>query len=456
MDSTKIKSGLYINESGPITGITSSLTDSEYEVSSNSGIRNYVDSNFLSANTSIGGNPGGTYTSIQIRSGNTFYGDSGFTYDPITNGVSYRRSSALYNESFGNSSGSKTMTGQYNSTFGYQAGRVISSGEYNTLVGAQAGYSMQQGSNNTFMGYYVGYSAANASENTFIGSYMARYLTSGNDNVFVGYFAGYNANGAQDNVLIGAYAGANQTSGDYNVFVGMSAGYNNTTASSNIYIGYQTGYVNKTGSTNVFIGYQAGYNETKSNRLYISNSNANEYNSLIYGEFDNKILRIVGQLQISGNTSIRSVGGNMLLTDTTGTYALSAMTGGGIPVNMSAYYTSAQTDANFLSATTTLVVNTTISSKFFNSGTAGVDTTSTSYTYVEYKYVLSSGITNSRSGSIIINSNGTLTNSNEITTPDIGSTTGVIFSTGISGSNIVLSATTATNGWTVKYTKYVM
>jgi len=58
------------------------------------------------------------------------------------------------------------------------------------------------------------------------------------------------------------------------------------------------GVFNTTGSGNVFLGYTAGYNETGSNKLYIDNSNT--ATPLIYGEFDNNILTINGNLEVIG------------------------------------------------------------------------------------------------------------------------------------------------------------
>ncbi len=49
------------------------------------------------------------------------------------------------------------------------------------------------------------------------------------------------------------------------------------------------------------MGYQAGYNETNGNRLYIENSNS--ANPLVYGEFDNDVLRVNGALQINNPSS---------------------------------------------------------------------------------------------------------------------------------------------------------
>jgi phage-related protein len=56
------------------------------------------------------------------------------------------------------------------------------------------------------------------------------------------------------------------------------------------------------GSSNVMIGFNAGINETGNNKLYISNTDANSSNSLIYGEFDNKILSFNAKIGIGTTT----------------------------------------------------------------------------------------------------------------------------------------------------------
>ncbi|MEM6965091.1 MAG: tail fiber domain-containing protein, partial [Bacteroidota bacterium] len=110
--------------------------------------------------------------------------------------------------------------------------------------------------------------------------------------------------------------GYDNKTGIGNTFIGENAGYDNTTGSNNTYLGREAGddnngsnntYIGRGAgggffgsvSNNVFLGYQAGFNESGSNRLYIANSNT--ANPLIYGEFDNNLLRINGTLQI-GNT----------------------------------------------------------------------------------------------------------------------------------------------------------
>ena len=95
------------------------------------------------------------------------------------------------------------------------------------------------------------------------------------------------------------------------------------------------------GDSNIFIGYEAGYNETGSNKLYIHNSRTS--NPLIYGEFDNGLVTINGDLSVTGtlnysgsddpldNTTVNgwlSVQDNATFQDTLTVTGLATLNGG--------------------------------------------------------------------------------------------------------------------------------
>jgi len=98
------------------------------------------------------------------------------------------------------------------------------------------------------------------------------------------------------NTYIGSAAGSNNISGNSNTFVGSWSGRMKTTGSGNTFIGQFSGHNNFSGSNNVFLGISSGSNETGSNKLYIENSGNND--PLIYGEFDNDVVQINGNLNI--------------------------------------------------------------------------------------------------------------------------------------------------------------
>ena len=72
----------------------------------------------------------------------------------------------------------------------------------------------------------------------------------------------------------------------------------NQSGCGNIAIGHLSLYSNCVGCNNVAIGPYAGCGTNLSNRLYISNSSQC---TLIYGEFDNKMVKICGDLCTTGN-----------------------------------------------------------------------------------------------------------------------------------------------------------
>lgn len=180
---------------------------------------------------------------------------------------------------------------------------------WNVAIGYKAGHQMYEDFNNVFVGYKAGYSANGGWQNTFVGTQAGEDVTTGDNNSFFGDFAGANTTTASNNSFFGYQSGYANTTGISNAFYGYGAGknnidanantcfgyqssYNNQYGNNNVIIGYQAGYTDTWYSGNVFIGYQAGYNETGDNQLYVENSNANKYNTLIYGDFANDSIRL--------------------------------------------------------------------------------------------------------------------------------------------------------------------
>lgn len=77
---------------------------------------------------------------------------------------------------------------------------------------------------------------------------------------------------------------------DDETYIGHGAGDGITTGESNTLIGHDAGNSLTTEDACVMLGYEAGANATTANRLYINNSNSAF--PLIYGEFDNDIVKI--------------------------------------------------------------------------------------------------------------------------------------------------------------------
>jgi len=211
-----------------------------------------------------------------------------------------------------------TSGGQSAMAIGYVAMRNANPSNYGTAIGREAGRFGDQ-SHGFSLGFQAGYWGAAYS--AYVGSTAGKNAR-GQRNVGIGYQALNSASNqppSVENVGFGTIAIGNQalynagalgtgmisigyqagynsiTNGDC-IFIGRGAGFSTTSGNSNILIGTDAGYSAISASGNVFIGYQAGYNETGSNKLYITNSNTAQ--PLIYGEFDNDLLRINGKLEI--------------------------------------------------------------------------------------------------------------------------------------------------------------
>ena len=131
-------------------------------------------------------------------------------------------------------------------------------------------------------------------------------FTSSHQNTLYGQAAGSNINptgtGVEGtlNTIIGSFAGIQLTTGHSNTFIGQGTG-NVNTGSRNTMIGRSAGSTN-TGSDNVFIGYQVGKFEAGNHKLYIDNSDIAD--PLIYGEFDNNLVRVNGDTEIEGDLKL--------------------------------------------------------------------------------------------------------------------------------------------------------
>ena len=194
------------------------------------------------------------------------------------------------NSFVGTRAGEHNIKGWENVFIGAWAGRWDSIGQCNTYVGADAGSHNKAGWGNTFLGYGTGMLA-----------------TGGINNVFIGYCAGLNNVSGEWNAFLGYATGYNNTTGSENTFLGNMAGRHNFTGHNNTYIGQRAGRWNEAGSGNLFLGSDAGANEAGSGKLYLSNSDTNS--PLVYGEFDNKLLKL--------NAETRVVDHDVVVTDPT-------------------------------------------------------------------------------------------------------------------------------------------
>lgn len=166
---------------------------------------------------------------------------------------------------------------------------------------------------NTFIGSLAGRKNTYGASNTFVGTGSGQENISGYSNSFLGMEAGNKNETGIQNTFMGFRSGISNISGSHNSFFGADSGYY-INGNENVLLGYRSGW-RTNGSGNIFIGHFAGPNSSSqttttilNNQLYIHNSSTPQ--PLIYGEFDNNLLRINGQLDVE-NQSIfmRNLGG---------------------------------------------------------------------------------------------------------------------------------------------------
>ncbi|MFH2143558.1 MAG: hypothetical protein ABIJ97_14120 [Bacteroidota bacterium] len=315
-------------------------------------VRVYIDDDFVGSKAS--GNRGGfavggfspskgaitdSYLFVQDDSTRVYVADSlqGFGVENIE-GVNNQRIMRLTTENYfiGHESGTSITSGLYNTFFGYQTGLSTTGGvevapgekegSNNILIGYQAGKNINTGLNNIYIGYqsgiadtagvyntFIGFQSgtsnkgshvsSNGSYNTFVGCKTGSNNITGGHNSFYGNISGWNNTTGSYNAFYGTNSGLRNTTGAGNTFIGAHSGWYTNAGSQNTFIGRRSGYSNTVGNNNVFVGYESGYNETGSEKLYIENSNAGSTGALIYGEFDNNILRFNAKVGINTTPS---------------------------------------------------------------------------------------------------------------------------------------------------------
>lgn len=212
----------------------------------------------------------------------------------------------------------------------------------NTAVGSKALYMNGPGYDNTAMGYEalsqtsvgfgnvaVGKHALRSNSggygNTGIGTDALSEIPSGSENTAVGYRAMVSFDFGEFNTALGAGAMENKTAGGSNTAIGSNAMKTNLTGSENTVVGVAAGYdegnqntiigtqagggMLQQGSERsgcVFIGYKAGFSVESNNKLFIDNSST--MSPLIYGEFDNNLVKINGSQTVTNG--LLSTGGS--------------------------------------------------------------------------------------------------------------------------------------------------
>ena len=185
-----------------------------------------------------------------------------------------------------------------NTFYGVCAGaNTFPTGKDNVAIGYLSLLGNDTGSDNVGIGVQTLLNNVSGSSNIAIGSNALYGNSCGYCNIAIGDRAMSNSTKGCANIAIGDFAIGNaNTTGSDNIAMGTEALRSNTTGGNNVAIGCNALRSNSTGSNNVAIGRCAGYSETGSNKLYIA-SGASQ--SLIYGEFDTKMVKICGCMCIT-------------------------------------------------------------------------------------------------------------------------------------------------------------
>lgn len=215
-----------------------------------------------------------------------------------------------YNSALGTNTLQNNSTGNHNVAIGQNALMSNTSGSSNIAIGADALKSnIGLGPNaegNVAIGQSALSNATSTRGNTSIGYGSMNYLTLGNDNTGIGEGTLALMPMGHGNTAIGSAAMRNSKNDvSKNVAIGVRAG-ENMSGGFNTFLGYESGALN-IGSGNVFLGSLSGLNAAFANvdhRLIIDNSGSPT--PLIYGEFDNKILKINGKLLLQKNNGVPS------------------------------------------------------------------------------------------------------------------------------------------------------
>lgn len=244
------------------------------------------------------------------------------------------------NTFIGGNAGSENTSGIHNIFLGTNAGRSNTTGNRNTMIGSHSGTFNTIGGFNNFIGSSAGSSNTTGNYNNFLGNEAGRSNIGGGSNVFIGQRAGFDNTSGSNNIFIGSLSGFDNTTGRYNVFVGDGSGSENTIGENNVFVGRNAGRNIKTGSGNLMLGALAGppaADSTLSNRLYINMGGSTE--PLIYGEFDNDIIAINGELRVNGtsdkNSRLRMQGVNGVFNEvirydgTSNDVVMGSVSGGG-------------------------------------------------------------------------------------------------------------------------------
>jgi hypothetical protein len=193
-------------------------------------------------------------------------------------------------------------------------------------IGRHAG-AYAVGSNAVMIGHAAGQYAYSADNSVIIGSYAGRNPSQtatqfSFSSVIIGDSANTNGVNAQTSTIIGANAGVSATNVVAGVIAGFNAGANATNANNTVIMGSYAGFNSTNAGGSVLIGARAAYNLSRYYSLVIEGhptySDAGT-TGLIYGEFDNRVLKFNGSTTIQAPANNTTLLTGLRFTDTSPT-----------------------------------------------------------------------------------------------------------------------------------------
>ena len=209
--------------------------------------------------------------------------------------------------------------GESNIAIGVESLLSNTEGDYNISIGRKAMFNNITGSHNIANGFEVLKENISGHNNIANGNLALRNNNFGSHNIANGFGALLANRVGNDNIANGYRALLQNIDGSHNIASGSETLMHNREGSHNIALGFHAGN-QALGSNNLFIGKNAGANETGSNKIYLESSDStNDFTtSLVYGEFDNDMLRIndklgIGTQSVGYPLSIRGDNNNDLI-----------------------------------------------------------------------------------------------------------------------------------------------
>ena len=365
-----------------------------------------------------------------------------------------------------NAGGSATAAS--NSTFlGSSAGSGSTNAAFSNFLGASAGRVATNAYSSNFLGFFAGDSATNAFTSNFIGEYSGFSAASAANSNFLGYFAGSSATNASNSNFIGQSAGASATFASGSNFIGYFAGLSAASASLSTLIGYSVGRANTgvgvttIGSNNIIIGTNITLGALRKDSINLGGIifGTGSYSTITGNPFSGSANGRIGinqplplyNLDVNGSgnyTNGLTVTGSLIATSFTGSLFGTASWANNAITSSNAL-TASTANSGFTIGTTQTYTNI-VASTVVGSNNVFTHTTG-SYTSAFYKYTVSNGA-NARSGEVIAVWNGSSAQYTDYSTLDIGSTSGVVPSVSVVGSDVLFNITTGTSGWRLKST----